>query len=96
MSDDETTTQKSEAAALPPMNFSGMVISFGTSALVSLGQVPNPETGTLTPDLVSAKQTIDMLGVIAEKTQGNLTPEEEQLLTKLLFDLRMGYVKASS
>lgn len=82
--------------ALPPMDFSGMVISFGTSALVNLGEVPNPETGTVTRDLLAAKQTIDMLGVIAEKTKGNLSAEEEQLLTKLLFDLRMGYVKATS
>lgn len=81
---------------LPPMDFAGMVISIGTSAMVNLGQIPDPATGQPHKDLVSAKQTIDMLGVIAEKTKGNLTDAEEQLLTKLLFDLRMGFVNASS
>ena len=85
-----------QGSNLPPMDFAGMVISIGTSAMVSLGQIPDPVTGQPQKDLVSAKQTIDMLGVIAEKTKGNLTDAEEQLLTKLLFDLRMGFVNASS
>jgi len=85
-----------QGSNLPPMDFANMVISIGTSAMVSMGQIPDPASGQHYKDLDSAKQTIDMLGVIAEKTKGNLTSAEEQLLTKLLFDLRMGFVNASS
>ncbi len=79
-----------------PIDFSTLVISFSTSAQIGLGLVPNPETGRIGQDLVSAKQTIDMLAMLKEKTEGNLTREEESLFTKLLFDLQMAYHEALS
>lgn len=79
---------------LPPIDFSQMVISFGTSALINLGAMPDPETEEVVRDLAAAKQTIDMLGMLQEKTRGNLTHEEDQLLSKLVLDLRLAYVKA--
>ena len=91
-----TNSGGGQGANLPPMDFAGVIVAISMSAMVSMGQEPDPATGQRHRDLASAKQTIDMLGVIAEKTKGNLTDAEEQLLTKLLFDLRMGYVNASS
>lgn len=79
--------------AMPPIDFSGMIISFGTSALINMGSMPDPDTQETRLDLVAAKQTIDMLAMLQEKTQGNLTHEEEQLLTKLVLELKLAYVK---
>ena len=80
-------------SGFPPLDFSGLVISYATSALISLGATPDPETKQcIAPDLESAKQMIDTLALLEAKTRGNLTSEEEQLLTKLLFDCRMAFV----
>jgi hypothetical protein len=64
---------------------------------VHLGDAPHPETGKpVEPDLLVAKQTIDILAMLAEKTKGNLTPEEERFLDALLTDLRIRFVERSS
>ncbi len=83
-----------EERGLPPLDFSGLIISYATSALIDLGAAPDPETGAMRRDLIAARHTIDMLAMLEEKTRGNLTAEEEQLLTKLLYDCRMAYVNA--
>jgi len=77
------------------VTFSSLVLMFGTTALVQLGVAPNPGSGQKTPDLVQAKQIIDLLGVLQEKTKGNLSAEESGLLDSLLFDLRMRYLEAT-
>ena len=81
-----------EEHPLPEINFSTFVLSLGSTALVQLGEIEDPATGALSENFVSAKQTIDILGVLEEKTQGNLDNEETSLLTNLLYDLRMRYV----
>lgn len=83
------------ARALPPVDFQTLVISLGSSALLQLGEVEDPQTGRAERDLVMAKHTIDVLAMLQEKTQGNLTPPEERLLQSLLFDLRLRFVEAS-
>lgn len=86
---------QARAHPLPRVDFASLVVSFATSALYHLGQVADPETGKPAPvDLGLAQQTIDTLEVLQEKTRGNLTPEEEELLTHLLTDLRMRFVQA--
>lgn len=80
-------------APLPQMTFSVFIVSLNSSALIHLGELPDPATGKAEPDLDLAKQTVDLLGLLKEKTRGNLTREEEQLLEAILFDLRMRYVK---
>lgn len=77
------------------VTFSSLVLMFGTTALVHLGVAPDPGSGKKTPDLTQAKQVIDLLAVLQEKTKGNLTPEESGLLDSLLFDLRMRYLEAA-
>lgn len=77
------------------IDFTTFCISLGSSAFVHLGEVPHPETQRVDPNLVLAKQTIDLLGMLEEKTRGNLTPEEAKLLEHLLADLRLRYVERS-
>jgi len=82
--------------ALPAVDFSTFVLSLAHSALVHLGVAPDPATGQAQPaSLTLARQTIDLVSLLAEKTKGNLTGEEERLLEQLLYDLRLRYVEAS-
>lgn len=75
------------------IDFSTFILSLATSAQVHLGAIPNPATGKQEKDLALAKQTIDILGILEEKTKGNLSEQEGRLLQHLLFDLRMMYVE---
>jgi Domain of unknown function (DUF1844) len=77
------------------VTFSGLVLMFGTTALVHLGATPDPGTGQKKADLTQAKHLIDLLGVLQDKTKGNLTAEESGLLESLLFDLRLRYLEAA-
>ena len=70
------------------------VMSLASSVLVHLGEIEHPESRERAANLPLAKQTIDILGMLREKTRGNLTQEEAQLLDNLLYDLRMKYVDA--
>jgi len=80
-----------------PIDFYTFVLSLGSSAMVHLGDAPHPETGEpVTPNLPLAKQTIDILAMLAEKTKGNLTPEEERFMENLLTDLRFRFVQRTS
>ena len=77
--------------ALPAIDFATFVLSLSHSVLVHLGDAPDPSGGALKRDVSMAKQTIDLLGVIQEKTAGNLTGEEERLLNQVMIDLRARY-----
>jgi hypothetical protein len=61
-----------------------------------LGEIQDPLTQQQAKNLPLAKQTIDLIGMLKEKTKGNLTPDEERLIESALYDLRMRYVKAAS
>jgi len=77
---------------LPPVDFSTLVLSIAQGALVNLGDVPHPDTGERTVNFSMARHNIDLLGMLQDKTRGNLDREERQLLENLLYDLRMKYV----
>ena len=77
------------------LDFTTFVLSVSHSALMHLGVAPHPETGALARDLPLAKQDIDLLAMLEEKTKGNLTGEEERLLAQVLFDVRMRFVEAA-
>ena len=85
----------SAGGALPPVDFHTFILSLGSSALLHLGELEHPDAGAPRKDLALAKQTIDMLAMIEEKTKGNLTPAEEKLIESLLYDLRLRYVEAT-
>ena len=78
---------------LPEINFPTFIFSLNTSVLVHLGVIEDPSTGNKTKNLSLAKQTIDILGMLEEKTRGNLTDDEGAMLKNILYDLRIIYVK---
>lgn len=93
---EESPPSDAEAAGgIPPASFPMLLSSLATQALLGLGQIPDPQTGkpVIRPDL--AKHHIDMMAVIQEKTAGNLSDEEEKMLTGTLHELRMMYVAAT-
>jgi hypothetical protein len=82
----------------PKLDFNALVLSLGSSAIVHMGEAPDPtstsgEKGK--PDLPMAQQSIDLLSLLQEKTRGNLTTEEARFLENMLFDLRMLYLQVS-
>lgn len=93
---DEAADDGYEAAArahrIPPVTFNILILSLNTSALIHLGDAPNPE-GPAGIDLALARQTIDMLAMLEDKTRGNLTGEEERLIGGVLFDLRLRFAR---
>jgi hypothetical protein len=83
-----------EPLPLPEINFPTFIVSLNASALLHLGAIEDPTTGKKEKNLPMAKQTIDILNMLQEKTAGNLSKEEENLLKNLLYELRIMYVKA--
>jgi len=79
----------------PEAKFVILVSSIATQVLVSLGQIENPISKKKEKDLKSAKFSIDLLQLLADKTRGNLTGPESKYLEGILYQLRMGYVEAS-
>ena len=77
-----------------PITFATFVISLGDSAMIHLGVIPHPATGEPQPDLRAARQTIDILGILEDKTKGNLSEEEQSLMDQLLYGLRMQFIRA--
>ena len=90
----EATAKAEQVGIMPEINFGTFIFSLSSSALYHLGELPDPETNQPTQDLPLAKQTIDILGMLKEKTKGNLEDEEERMLEGMLYDLRMRYVAA--
>ncbi len=89
----ETSNQsKTQVPPLPEINFSTFILSLSTSALMHLGELANPENNRLERNLPMAKQTIDLIDMLKKKTEGNLEKEEDQLITNLLYDLKLKYV----
>ena len=87
-------TAEAPIAAFPPVDFHTFVLSLGSSALLHLGEIENPNDGVSQKDLPLAKHTIDILVMLEEKTKGNLSTAEERLMESLLYDLRLRYVEA--
>ena len=87
------TDEKESQTCLPEINFPTFIMSLNASALVNLGILDNPATGKKEINLALAKQTIDILCMLEEKTKGNLSKEEEGMLKHILYDLRIIYVK---
>lgn len=91
---------KDEAGAapegLPPLDFSTFILSLSTSVLMNLGLVENPVTGKTEKEPAVARQTIDLITLLKEKTKGNLSDEETKLVDDVLHELRLWYVKVTS
>ena len=96
-SPEEVSDRQEEQARgpLPQVTLATFIFSLSSSALVHLGEIPEPETNRTLVDLPIAKQIIDTLGMLQEKTKGNLDQDEERLLKSVLYDLRMRYIQKS-
>ena len=90
-----SASASASAPPLPPVEFATFVLSLGSSALMHLGELERPGTGTTEKNLPLAKHSIDILSMLENKTKGNLDAGEAQLLENLLFDLRLRYVEAT-
>ncbi len=81
---------------LPKLDFATFIMSILGTAFVHLGDAPDPESGKpIEPNLLLARQNIDLLALLQEKTKGNLEGEEERVLSQGLYDLRMRYVEVT-
>ena len=93
-SEDATASaEDAESFQLPEINFATFIFSLNSSVLVHLGIIDDPASGKKVKNLILAKQTIDILGMLEEKTRGNLTKDEKSMLKHILYDLRIIYVK---
>jgi len=84
-----------QLSSMPEADFMSFVMGLAAQTAIYLGQIKSPDGKDITPDLPAAKYHIDLLGILVEKTKGNLTPEEERGLQSILADLRMRYVDAA-
>ncbi|MES1171821.1 MAG: DUF1844 domain-containing protein [Bacteroidota bacterium] len=85
----------SAAGDLPPVDFHTFILSLGSSALLHLGELDQPDGAESPPDLRMAKHTIDIIAMLQTKTKGNLSSPEERLIESLLYDLRLRFVERS-
>jgi hypothetical protein len=84
---------QAESVPLPQINFPTFIASLNASALVHLGVIEDPVSGKSEKNLPMAKQTIDIISMLQQKSAGNLTPDEDGMLKSILYDLRILYVK---
>ena len=87
----DVTDQQAEG-----LSFTGFVLSLASTAAIHFGDLPDPSGEQSEPNLVGAAQMIEILTLLDQKTRGNLTAEERQILEQVLYELRMRFVQASS
>mgnify|MGYP000871784576 FL=1 len=80
-------------ADYPKVDFVGFILSLSTTAMYHFGDIPDPYTQKSEKNLTAAKQTIDILDLLREKTRGNLSEQEKQILEEALYELKMRFVK---
>jgi len=83
---------KDDGRFYPQLDFSTFVVSMATQALALMGEAPHPELQNTPVNLEASKQTIDILGILADKTKGNLSGDEDKLLKEILTNVRMAFV----
>ena len=91
----EAETEKPGSQQLPPMDFSMFILSMANTAMFQLGFIQDPQSGETGKDLPGARQTIDLIALLEEKTRGNLTEQEARIVKEALFQLRMAFVEAA-
>ena len=95
MSDESKDISSSDGTNGSSINFASFVLSLVHTAAVHFGDVPDPGGERHAPNLPLAQQMIDILAMLEEKTRGNLSAEERQLIDQVLYELRMRYVEVS-
>lgn len=84
-----------ESGPLPEVNFSSLIFSLSSTALLHCGEITDPVTGENKKDLPLAKHAIDTISMLKDKTKGNLTEEEQKFIDAVLNDLKWRYIKAA-
>ena len=92
---EETERVAEDTTPLPEINFASFILSLHTSVLFHFGDLKDPANEKTMRNLPAAKQTIDLIYMLQEKTKGNLNEYEKKLIEEVLFELRMRYVKES-
>lgn len=80
---------------MPPVEFSGFIVSLAQAALMQLGDLPDPTTGETSRDMDQARYSIDLIDMLSQKTKGNLTDEEQTLISRVLSDLKLRFVRSA-
>lgn len=91
----EKASSKKEETMTPEADFSSFISGLGMQALIALGEIPNPFTKKKGKELEQAKYIIDTIRLLREKTKGNLSAQETNLINDLIYELQMKYVAAS-
>lgn len=95
-SEASTPSEDQKAQNTPSsIDFSHFILSLSTSAMIHMGFMEDPHTGKKDTNLTMARHEIDVIEMLAEKTKGNLSQQEEQVLSQMLYRLRMGFVEAN-
>lgn len=84
-----------EDVSAEEINFPNFILSLMTQALMHMGEIPDPMTQQVHRDLGLAKQTIDLIGLLEQKTKGNLSKDEEHLMSEVLYRLRLQFVEVA-
>ena len=92
----DAASEASRTTPVPPVTFSSFVISLGSSSLMLMGEQLDPQQSPMPVNLPQAKEIIDLLSVLEDKTKGNLTSDEQTVLRDMLYALRMKYVTLAS
>ena len=92
----EDISDKEKAEEYPPIDFMTFIMSLSTSALIYLGEIPDPVDNEKKKIIPLAKQMIDLISMLDEKTKGNLTADEEKYMENILYELRMVFIKATA
>ncbi|HLW69779.1 MAG TPA: DUF1844 domain-containing protein [Candidatus Binataceae bacterium] len=88
--------RQQDAGPLGELNFASFMVGLSSQALFHLGEIVDPQAGGPQVDLPAAQQLIDIVGMLKDKTRGNLDQNEQALIDEILFELRMKYVERSS
>ncbi len=94
-SQEEEAERTTEQEPSQGVDFASFLLSLATTGMVHLGEIPEPSSGQKMEDLEAARQMIDILSILKEKTEGNLSAEESRLLENVLYELRMKFMEKS-
>jgi hypothetical protein len=96
LSSANSTSKQPESIQDFKIDFSTFILSLTSSAFYHLGEIPDPKTGAKKIDLNAVKQTIDIISMLSNKTEGNLSDEEKKLIEQLTYELQVKYIDAQS
>ena len=86
----------SETPGVPAVDFSSFILSLSSTAFIHLGEIEDPATGQRQVSLEEARQIIDIIEMLRQRTRGNLAPEEQRLVEGVLYELRMRYTQRAT